>query len=100
MYMVRHDDKFAKLSIWKVIRDFQPAAMRLVAERAQFHQTVDNPAKQTPAVLRNDGNEVSSRLRVIIPLQPNRTPVVLLRIVCHVPLRHFCGHYAFFLPTY
>jgi len=86
--MIRHNDVFVQLGLRKMIGNFQPTLLCHFATFIHPHIPIDNFAKQTFAIVRHDGDEIDTRLGVIVSLQTNGMSVVF-RVI----------HYFLFLLT-
>lgn len=85
--MIRHNDVFVQLGLRKMIGNFQPTLLCHFATFIHPHIPIDNFTKQTFAIVRHDGDEIDTRLGVIVSLQTNGMSVVF-RVI----------HYFLFLP--
>ena len=87
--MIRHNDEFVQLRLWKMIWDFQPTLLCHFSTFIYPHIPIYNFTKQTCAIVRHDGDEIGTRPGVIVSLQTNGLTVVF-RVI----------HYFFILTGY
>ena len=80
MKVVRHDYKCIQFQIWKSFGQPDPFLLHDIAPGAQAGFTVDNFTKCALPPTRDNGDEIHTRLRVIVILQADGTAVVFVRI--------------------
>ena len=81
MQVIGHDDKRIQGRARYMCRDGLPARGDHLANRRQTRFTVDDIGKETGAIAGTDGQEVGAGLGVVIIAQPDRAPVMPVRIV-------------------
>ncbi len=78
MHMVRHHHKCVQHNtdemLWNCALTFKHNFTRFV----QHHLVVDDLTEEALASLRTDGDEVRTRLRIVIARQPDRTALMCL----------------------
>ena len=100
--MIRHNDEFVQLRLWKMIRDFQPTLLGPFPTFIDPHFPVYNFTKQTCAIVRHDGDEIGTRPGVIVSLQTNGLTVVFREIhyFLSLPVINLIPFFIFFLPQF
>jgi hypothetical protein len=95
--MVGHDDVFMQFDIGKPIFQIQPFPLNHFPCIIQYHTRCwavgiavgihsDNLAEQTFPILHANGDEIQTRLRIIVPLQADGFPVECLPFRWHTPV--------------
>lgn len=88
MHMIGHHHECIRDHRREFVRQFCPPMLDHITSIIQNHLAIPNTPEETQSALHTTGHKICAYLRVIIPLQPNGTSVVKIRIVrrCSVPL--------------
>jgi len=84
MNMIRHNDVFVQLGLWKMIGDIQPTLLCHFPTFVYPHFPIFNFTKQTLAIMRHDGNEIGTRLCVIVSMQTNGIDAIAVLKQFHI----------------
>src|SRR5947209_20247575 len=74
--VVWHHDAGIKGAVIEPSWQIQPCLLDQLPDRAQYHLIADYLAKQTLSLMRDNRNEIRTRLRIIVTLQADGSPVV------------------------
>lgn len=100
MKMIRHDHVRAQINVSKSFWQIQPFPVNDFAEIIQPHLPIYHLAKQTIALIRDDGDEIRARLCVIISLQADGFSVVYFWIEFGMCVtRHGVRLFGLVIPT-
>ena len=82
MNMIWHDNPFIQFYMGKMIRYGQPTGSSNFSLYSEPHHIMVNGPKQTKTIMRTDGQKIKSRQRIIVLLQTDAAPMMIL---------HFCS---------
>ncbi len=100
--MIRHNDVFVQLGLRKMIGNFQPTLLCPFPTFIDPHFPVYNFTKQTFTVICHEGDEIGTRLGVIVSLQTNGLSVVFREIhyFLSLPVINLIPFFIFLLPQF